>query len=428
MDLGKDMFRANKWVQLAMVNFCLVALAGVTLRYKINFPLPSVNQKNLLHGHSHFAFVGWVTLVLMALMVQYLQVRKPQLNVKKYGPILLLNCLSSYGMFAAFIVQGYDTVSITFTCICILLSYIFIIFCWKDLNTIQDDSFAPQWLKAGLFLWAFSSLGAIALAYLMINRIMIQDFYFGAIYFFLHFQYNGWFLFVCFALLFSALNRKGIFTANAVSKKLFIVMAITVIPTYILSIIWLKLPALLLWIGNIAGILQLLVLVYFIRLFPLLKKKMGGFSNTTRWLWGMASAAFIIKIILQLLSIIPFLSHYAFGYRPVIIGYLHLSFLGIISFFILGYIDVVLRQTHRYLSKTGIVLFVGGVLAQEFVLMLQGLEALDFNPVRSANIALFYCALCIFAGLVILVAQFNKNRPELSSAGKNAEELNVSEI
>ena len=419
MDIGKDTFNARKWVQLALVNFCLVALAGVTLRYKINFPLPSVNQKNLLHGHSHFAFVGWVTIVLMALMVQYLQAKRPQLNVKKYNIILLLNCLSAYGMFAGFIAEGYDTISITFTSICILLSYIFIFLYWRDLNKVSDESYAPQWLKASLFLWAFSSLGAIALAYLMINRIMIQDFYFGAIYFFLHFQYNGWFLFVCFALFFSALNRKGIITANVVSKKLFFVMALTVVPTYILSIIWLKLPPFLIWIGNIAGILQLLVFVYFIKLFPLLKKRtFAAFSNTTRWLWTLASFAFIIKVILQLLSIIPFLSHYAFGYRPVIIGYLHLSFLGIISFFILGYIDFALRETNRQLSKVGVLLFVTGVLVQEFVLMLQGLEALDFKPVKSANMALFYCALIILSGLIVLVIQFNKKYPALPSGGK----------
>ena len=415
MDIGKDTFKATKWIHLAIANFCLVALAGVTLRYKINFPLPSVNQKNLLHGHSHFAFVGWVTIVLMALMVQYLQVKRPQLNVKKYNLILLLNCLSAYGMFAGFIAEGYDTISITFTCICILLSYIFIFLYWRDLSKVSDESYAPQWLKASLFLWAFSSLGAIALAYLMINRIMIQDFYFGAIYFFLHFQYNGWFLFVCFALFFSALNRKGIVSANVVSKKLFFVMALTVVPTYILSIIWLKLPPVLIWIGNIAGILQLLVLVYFIKLFPLLKKKtFVVFSKTTRCLWILASLAFIIKIILQLLSIIPFLSHYAFGYRPVIIGYLHLSFLGIISFFILGYIDFALREMNRQLSKLGIFLFVTGVLAQEFVLMLQGLEALDFKPVKSANMGLLYCAVIILTGLLIIVIQYHRKYPLLT--------------
>ena len=124
----------------------------------------------------------------------------------------------------------------------------------------------------------------------------------------------------------------------------------------------------------------------------------------------MASIAFIIKVILQLLSIIPFFSHYAFAYRPVIIGYLHLSFLGIISFFILGYIDFAIRETGRALSKLGIILFVSGVLAQEFILMLQGLEALEFKPIKAANMGLFYCAVMIVLGLLLMVVRFNKSK------------------
>jgi hypothetical protein len=63
-------------------------------------------------------------------------------------------------------------------------------------------------------------------------------------------------------------------------------------------------------------------------------------------------------------------------------------------------------------------LFVAGVLVQEFVLMLQGLEALDFKPVKAANMALFYCALVILSGIIIMIIQFNKKYPALASAQK----------
>ena len=414
MEIEKNTLNADKWVQLALVNFCIVALAGVTLRYKINFPLPSINQKHLLHGHSYFAFVGWVTIVLMALMVKYLHQHEVFGHNKIYKWLLRLNVISAYGMFVSFVMQGYDTLSISFSFFSILISYIFIFFYWRNLNKVTDISYAPKWLKGSLVLWAISSLGAIALAILMTNKVMVLDFYFGAIYFFLHFQYNGWFLFACFGFSFSALYRKGFLTTVSVSKKLFFIMALTAIPAYILSIIWLKLPPVMIWTGRIAGIFQLLVLIYFIRLYPLLKgDHFKQFSLVTRWMWGMASIAFILKITLQLLSIFPYFSNYAFTYRPIIIGYLHLSFLGVISFFIIGYIDVFLRETQRGLSKIGIFIFVFGVLAQEFILMMQGLEALNFNRVKWANIGLFYCAVLILLGLIIAVATFNKKRPEL---------------
>jgi len=39
-----DEFKTRRWLQIALINFCIVALAGVTLRYKINFALPIINH------------------------------------------------------------------------------------------------------------------------------------------------------------------------------------------------------------------------------------------------------------------------------------------------------------------------------------------------------------------------------------------------
>src|SRR5690606_3087104 len=132
-----------------------------------------------------------------------------------------------------------------------------------------------------------------------------------------------WFLFACFALLFSRFSLMNDKKAGLRSTQLFYVMAFTVVPTFVLSILWLKLPLWLRWIGNISGILQLLVLLCFIGLIPALRKAaMFELSRVTRWLWSLSAIAFLLKIVLQLFSIIPYFSHYAFGYRPVVIGYL----------------------------------------------------------------------------------------------------------
>src|SRR6478672_1832217 len=96
--MERDRFKTRLWIKVALINFCVAALAGITLRYKINFPLPLVNQKYLLHAHSHFAFEGWVALALMACMVNYLQQGHVVANYKKYHSILLAHCLTAYGM------------------------------------------------------------------------------------------------------------------------------------------------------------------------------------------------------------------------------------------------------------------------------------------------------------------------------------------
>ncbi len=54
----------QKWIKICFINLLIVALLGVTLRYKIAFSLPFVDQKHLLHGHSHFAFAGWITQII----------------------------------------------------------------------------------------------------------------------------------------------------------------------------------------------------------------------------------------------------------------------------------------------------------------------------------------------------------------------------
>jgi len=393
-------FNTLKWIKISLINFCVVALAGILLRYKINFSLPFVDQKFLLHAHSHFAFTGWITLILMTLMVNYLQQKKIDTNFKKYHYLLGANLIVAYGMFFAFMAQGYELYSITFSTLSIFISYGFAFTFWRDINKVIDESF-KRWFKTGLVLLVVSSIGAFTLAGLMAMQIKVQDYYFAAVYFFLHFQYNGWFLFVCFGLLFSYLSKKELAVSSTINKRIFWIMAITVAPTYFLSILWLKLPLVLHVLADISGILQLAVLIYFIKLLPLLKNNLSFYlTPSAKYLWLLAYAAFILKVILQLLSIVPFLSTYAFAFRPIVIGYLHLSFLGIISFFILGYISEILSDFRSYMPKTGVLIFITGVIIQEIVLMCQGLEVFGFRSLPYGNIILFYSAIIIGSGLV----------------------------
>ena len=178
-------------------------------------------------------------------------------------------------------------------------------------------------------------------------------------------------------------------------------MVITVGPAYFLSILWLKLPLSMHILADISGVMQLLILLYFVKIFLLIKKNiLDKLTAATKYLWAMVFIAFIIKIILQMLSVIPFFSGYAFGFRPIVIGYLHLSFLGIISFFILGYIFQLLSEGHRRFSKPGVFIFVTGVLLQEIVLMMQGFEVIEFERLPHADIILFCSSIVMGLGLI----------------------------
>jgi len=61
----------KNWYRLALFNLIVLTLLGLILRYKINFPLDFLEQKNLLHAHSHFAFNGWVSFLLQVLILDH---------------------------------------------------------------------------------------------------------------------------------------------------------------------------------------------------------------------------------------------------------------------------------------------------------------------------------------------------------------------
>ncbi len=402
------LFNINLWIKVALLNFLVVALAGIILRYKINFSLPFIDQKYLLHGHSHFAFVGWVSLSLMALMVYYLQKNEVNINLKKYKWILLANTITAYGMLFTFIWQGYAFFSITFSTLSIFVSYVFIYLYWKDLKIIKDTSSIHIWFKTGLIIWGVSSIGAFSLAYFMASHLKNQDLYFAAIYFFLHFQYNGWFIFICFGLLFAYLKQRRCLPIISINRNIFLLLAITVAPTYFLSIIWLKIPIYLYWVAALAGFIQLLIIVYLIKLLKKLISLRLDISPITNFLWSLACVSLLLKIVLQSLSAVPYLAQFAFSYRPIVIGYLHLSFLGIISFFIIGYLNEVLKESCLQLNKTGIGIFVFGVVFQEIVLMSQGLEVINQQGIPYASKLLFLASIIMGIGLFLIAFRFIK--------------------
>jgi len=394
----------NRWLSIAIANFLVVAIAGIILRYKMNFSLTLLNQKNLLHGHSHFAFTGWITLALMTLMVSYLLNQGLQTNYKKYHLLLFANLITAYGMLITFIAQGYALLSITSSTLSIFVSYVFIYFFWRDLGRLDDSAYVHPWFKAALILLGISSAGAFTLAFLMAAQIKIQEYYFSAIYFFLHFQYNGWFIFACFGLLFSSLGVRYKHILKKLSKRLLLILGSCVGPTYLLSILWLKIPSYLYWIATLSGILQLAAALYLISHYKIIKSSISANSAVSNYLWLLACFCLILKIILQALSAIPYLGNFAFGLRPVVVAYLHLCFLGIVSFFIIGSIDRLLPDQQK-LSRPGMALFVAGVIIQEVLLMAQGVEIIIQRLVAQMNILLFGAAVMIAVGLSLMVVK-----------------------
>ena len=390
-----------RWLKITLINLLIVATLGVTLRYKILYSLPFIDQKHLLHGHSHFAFAGWITQALMTMMIIYLANQSEKPIYKKYYWLLMGNLLTAYGMLIAFPIEGYGLYSIIFSTLSIFVSYAFGILYWRDLNRLTFKSTAHSWFKAALLFNALSSIGAFALAIMMVNKVIHQNWYLASEYFYLHFQYNGWFFFGCMGLCMALIKRFNI--AEDALKNIFRFFAFACVPAYFLSTLWMHLPLWVYILVILAAFSQVIAYIWFVNI---IRKKWDelkvNFSTTTKCILGLAAAALSIKLLLQLGSTIPSLSDLAFGFRPIVIGYLHLVLLGVISLFLLGYI---FSEMHFKLSKitiAGIFIFAGAVILNEIVLMVQGVAAISYIAIPYVNEMLLGTALLLFTGALML--------------------------
>ncbi len=407
----------HSWLKISFVNLLLIACIGVILRYKIAFSLPFIDQKHLLHGHSHFAFAGWITHTLMVLMIQYLSFENGPDFFKKYRFLLTINLITAYGMLISFPLQGYGIWSISFSTLSICTGYVFAVIFWKDLKRYKNNTPSKLSFQSALIFNTISSIGAFALAYMMATKTVNQNAYLIAVYLFLHFQYNGWFFFSILGLFISKLE--GFVFLLKPLKQIVFTMSFACIPAYFLSVLWLPLHIALYWLVVFAAILQFGGWLFFINL--LHKNRLLLLSivpKTGRWLLILAALACTIKLMLQLGSTIPALSQLAFGFRPIVIGYLHLVLLGVVSIFLIGFILAFQLLPIYQSMRWGIRLFVGGILLNEVLLMLQGVAGMDYLIIPQIDNVLLLAALTMFSGILLLNLPFGKKINETALTHK----------
>jgi hypothetical protein len=360
-----------------------------------------LNQKYILHSHSHFAFSGWITQSLMVLLIYYLSSKIGEQVFEKYRPVLYANLICSYGMLISFIIQGYGLLSISFSTLSILVTSVFTIYFWADLKWIKKKATSILWFKAALVFGIISSIGALSLSYLMANKTTDQNWYLASIYFFLHFQYNGWFLFAGMGLLSDKLE----FLIHEQSKlnAIFYLFFFACIPAYFLSILWIPFNVIIYQILILAVILQLIAWAIMLNIFFKNSRAISKqFSIQGKSILILSAIAFTIKLILQSGSIHPALSQLSYGFRPIIIGYLHLVLLGVTSIFIIGYIiSFKLIITNKLVIK-GTIVFIAGIIINELLLMTQGVAALSYIAIPYINEMLLVAAMILFIGTITI--------------------------
>ena len=389
----------NQYGRLLLANLIIVAILGCIMRYKIGFDFPYLEQKYLQHAHSHFAFASWISLALYLIILHSMQAQSKW--TAWLHKLIFAQYLMGFGMLFSFAVAGYNWLSITFSTATVFISYIILYLYNHHRKEISEEQLWTKWFLWALIWQALSSVGTFVLAYMMASHHIDQHSYLASVYFFLHFQYNGWFLFgiIGAALYFLKQN----FHVSIDDGLPFRFLKWSVLPAYGLSVLWMDLPWFVYILVVAFVILQTVgIAILLLRLYSVKGKVVPHIVPLIKWGSLFAGSAYGIKFLLQLFSVIPAMSKLAFGFRPIVIAYLHLVLLAASSTtLILLLTGLGVFRYNRNFAR-GFYLLLIGIFCNEAILALQGFASFDYIAIPWANMALFTVSIVMLTGLIVM--------------------------
>jgi len=388
------------WLSLGLFNLCIVALLGFALRSKILFPLHFLDYSGLLSAHSHFAFAGWAGLSFVTLFI-YDLLPEERYQRKIYQWILMAIEISGLGMAFLFPFFGYNFVTIAFSTLYVIAIAVFVPAFIGDILSSQQNKIIKLLSISALISLVLSFLGTVGLLYIIASKSGGSLLYRDSIYTFLHFQYNGFFTLSVFAVFMNYLLKKG-FVLNKDANLFSVTLCLSIVPALFLSLLWhsKSLFYLLASIGCLLILMALYYLYLFLKSIPSNQIFSSGIAKT---FWKFSVISFVLKMVLQVGTIFPQLGNAVYGDRPVIIGFLHLVFLGFITFFILAIlIESGYFTKNKKTPPFPFVVFSTGIFANEFVLMVQGLGILFKTNNDIYKWLLWVTAIILFSGAILI--------------------------
>ncbi|KRB55467.1 hypothetical protein [Flavobacterium sp. Root186] len=399
----------KSWLLCTFCNFFIASLMGLLLRWMYVAPIAGVNFQFLMHGHSHVAMLGWVYMMLYCLIFHFF-VPKEKQQKPIYNQLFWITELAVVGMIIDFPAQGYAFVSILFSTLHIFCSYYFFYLIIKDANptTLAEKKL----LRAALFFMIFSSLGVWCLGPAVSLLGKASAFYQIAIQFFLHFQFNGWFLFAILALFFK--QAKLIIEA----KKFRIFYNLFVASTFLtlaLPVSWYLPNPVFYWLNALGVMLQLYAAVLFIQFIrPQFQSFFAVLPTITKIVYGFALFSLALKVVIQLVVLFPELAQVSHQIRNFVIGYIHLTMLGIITGFLFGFaLQNDFLNSRNRIQTWGIAIFLFGFFTTEILLFLQGIWFfLGKGSLPNYYQNLFLSSIFMPAGLIMLSVKIVKLKPK----------------
>jgi hypothetical protein len=288
----------------------------------------------------------------------------------------------------------------------LLGTYVFAYFFYKKNENKHKYPATTGFAGAGVIFMLVSSLSPWALGPIMVFLGKKSIWYNLDIYFYLHFQYNGWFFMALLALLIYLFERKGIEIPETIWKKSLLWIFSGVFWGYITNTLWIDLPLYF----NIIALASVFMEAWGLWiLFRYLKKHFHRLelppfrSFIFKWL----VFAVFIKVGLQFLASCPYYANLAYAVRDMVIGYIHWVMLALFSvglLFISGQLDV-----FQYHKKTFLFYF-AGMLSMILSVWVRGVMIWQKIPVPDAvHYLMSFTALWTFIS-VLLIAIYGSEK------------------
>jgi len=398
------MKREKFWINLSILNLSIVALLGVIMRSKIIFNLPIINYSHLLESHSHFAFGGWITLALMVLMVYELLPASLQERMV-YQWIFGIIFITSWVMLFTYYFEANSLLSDFFSATFIFATYVFGWIFIKDVQKSGAGKTILLLVVSSIVSLVLSSLGPFTLDYLFTVKSQNAILYRDASFAYLHLQYNGFFTLAVFSLLFHKLEAKTTLKVRQNIYRFSVLLVISILPSLFLSFLWHDPTGLYRVVAGVGSFFVFLSLVWFLIVVasPSFIKASRYVKPIVRYIVFISMGAFMLKMFLQTFTIFPSIGNAVFGDRPMIIGFLHLVFLGFITLFILAYFaQMGLLNVKSRFTRLALIAFSLGVIFNEVLLMAQGLGAMFVKSSSIIPWLLWGISILLFTGALLI--------------------------
>ena len=393
MDTRKD-------IQWAFLYFIITILLGLSLRVSYIADV-FFNIRHVTHSHSHIGLLGWIYTILSSLICQYFL---RETDRKPYFILFLCTQFCILGMLFSFPFGGYFLYSIIFSSLFIICTYCFSIFFLKrskkynfirfsiskSVDVENDKPLSLRFVHWGIYFLILSSIGIWLLPVAIVKAGKGSDWYNSALYFFLHFQYNGWFLAVLFGLLVGEIEHKSLLNSKRLKGALYN-FVIGTIGSVTLSWVGFFNEPILYIIGNISGFLLLASIFELYRAYMQLEKP--------AFLMQMFLLLCMLKTIFMFLGSFPWIAEVVLPNREFVISYLHFTFLGVIGFGVLHFLE---KNLHIHFPYWSLSLYTTAFVGSEILIAYKGIAILCelFVPDN------YYLLLVVFSSLFFIAVGY----------------------